>query len=109
MICKTPEPPYYAVIFSIIRAKIDEAEYELMGERMMELAMRQDGFLGFEYSPETEQGFSLSVSYWSDDASIRRWKENVEHLEAQRRGRERWYPSYSIKVARVERAYGYGV
>ncbi|MFC9130197.1 hypothetical protein ACFT4A_25520 [Streptomyces sp. NPDC057099] len=31
-----------------------------------------------------------------------------EHLQAQRLGRERWYSSYSVEVARVERAYAYG-
>ncbi len=108
MICKTPPPPYHAVIFSIVRAKVDEAEYGAMGEKMATLAMQQDGFLGFEYSPETPEGFSLSVSYWRDENSIKRWKQHVEHLVAQKLGREKWYPAYSIKIARVERAYGQG-
>lgn len=108
MICKTPEPPYYAVIFSIVRAKIDEAEYGVMGERMAELAMQQDGFLGFEYAPETPEGFSLSVSYWRDEECIRRWKQHGEHLIAQQLGREKWYPQFMIRVAKVERAYGQG-
>jgi len=106
MISKTPTPPYYAVIFSIVRAKVDEHEYEAMGARMFEMAMQQDGFLGLEYSPEDPSGFSLSVSYWRDEDCIRRWKQNVEHLVAQKLGKEKWYPSYSIRVARVERAYG---
>lgn len=109
MIAKTPQPPYYAVIFSIVRAKVDEAEYEAMGERMVTLAMQQDGFLGFEYTPETPEGFSLSVSYWRDEESIRRWKQHAAHLMAQRLGKDKWYPSYSIKIAKVERAYGQGV
>jgi heme-degrading monooxygenase HmoA len=109
MICKTPSPPYYAVIFSIVRAKIDEAEYGAMGEAMVTSAAQQDGFLGFEYSPETPEGFSLSVSYWRDDESIRRWKQQADHLIAQKLGKEKWYPAYAIKVARVERAYSSGV
>jgi heme-degrading monooxygenase HmoA len=80
-----------------------------MGEAMVTLAAQQDGFLGFEYSPETPEGFSLSVSYWRDDESIRRWKQNAEHLIAQKLGKEKWYPAYAIKVARVERAYSQGV
>jgi heme-degrading monooxygenase HmoA len=108
MIATTPSPPYYAVIFSIVRAKVDEAEHEAMGEKMVALAMQQDGFLGFEYSPETPDGFSLSVSYWRDEDSIRRWKAHAEHLVAQKLGKDKWYPAYAIKVARVERAYASG-
>jgi heme-degrading monooxygenase HmoA len=48
------------------------------------------------------------VSYWRDEDSIRRWKRNADHLIAQQLGKEKWYPAYSIKVARVERAYGQG-
>lgn len=106
MICKTPAPPYYAVIFSIVRANVDEAEYAEMGEQMVTLAMQQDGFLGFEFSPETPEGFSLSVSYWRDDEAIRRWRQHTDHLIAQRLGKEKWYPQYAIKIAKVERAYG---
>jgi heme-degrading monooxygenase HmoA len=106
MISKTPTPPYYAAIFSIIRAKVDEREYNAMAERMFAMATQQDGFLGLEYSPEDQNGFSLSVSYWRDEDCIGRWKQNVEHLAAQKLGREKWYPAYSIRIARVERAYG---
>jgi heme-degrading monooxygenase HmoA len=77
-----------------------------MAESMVALAMQQDGFLGFEYSPE---GSSLSVSYWRDDASIRRWKQNADHLIVQKLGKEKWYPAYAIKVVRVDRAYSQGV
>jgi heme-degrading monooxygenase HmoA len=109
MIIKTPAPPYYVVIFSIVRAKVDEDQYQQMAERMVTLAAQQDGFLGFEYGPETPEGFSLSVSYWRDDAAIRKWKQNAEHLITQKLGKEKWYPAYSIKIARVERAYAQGV
>jgi heme-degrading monooxygenase HmoA len=109
MIAKTPSPPYYAAIFSIVRAKVDEAGHDAMAEKMATLAAQQDGFLGFEYSPETPDGFSLSVSYWRDEESIRRWKQNAEHLVAQKLGKQKWYPVYAIKIARVERAYSQGV
>jgi len=109
MIIKTPNPPYYAVIFSIVRANVDEAEYNTIAESMATLPAQQDGFLGFEYSPETPEGFSLSVSYWKDDEAIRRWKQHSEHLIAQKLGKEKWHPAYAIKVARVERAYSQGV
>lgn len=69
MISKTPDPPYFAVIFSIVRAKVDESQYAEMAEQIASLAFQQDGFLGLEYSPETPDGFSPSVSYWRDEQS----------------------------------------
>jgi heme-degrading monooxygenase HmoA len=107
-IFRTPEPPYYAAIFSIVRTGQPDEEYERMGMRMHELAVRQDGFIGFEYSPESPEGFSLSVSYWRDEESIRRWKAHSEHLVAQQLGKQRWYSAYTIRIARVERAYSFG-
>jgi heme-degrading monooxygenase HmoA len=37
---------------------------------------------------------------------VRAWKRDIDHLDAQRRGREHWYARYAVRIARVERAYG---
>lgn len=103
MIANTPEPPYYAVIFTSVRTDLDVAEYAGMAERMVELARRQPGFLGVESARED---VGITVSYWRDEASIKAWKQQAEHREAQRLGRERWYADYRLRVARVERDYG---
>lgn len=102
MFAETPEPPYYAVIFTSLRRE-DDAGYAAMAERMLALAAEQPGFLGVESARE-EMG--ITVSYWSDPEAIRRWKAQVEHREAQRLGRETWYSRYRVRVARVEREYG---
>jgi len=101
---KTPEPPYYAVIFSSLRTPEDNG-YEAMAERMAELASQQPGFLGVE-SARGENGFGITVSYWSSAEAIARWKANMEHVAAQDMGRAAWYAHYELRVARVERAYG---
>lgn len=103
-ISKTPEPPYYAVIFANQRTADDEAGYGKMAERMGELAARQPGYLGME-SARDEDGFGITVSYWRDEASIRAWKLEAEHLEAQRLGRDKWYKNFSLRVVKVERTY----
>jgi heme-degrading monooxygenase HmoA len=74
----TPEPPYYAVIFSSIRENDDES-YNQMGVEMDELAKEQPGFLGFETVRDL---VGISVSYWKDILSIQQWKGNVDHIEA---------------------------
>lgn len=96
---------YYAVIFSSERSDDDEG-YAETDARMMELAAAQPGFLGIESVHEGNAG--ISISYWESETAIRDWKQQVEHLEAQRNGRERWYRSYRVRVARVEREYGFG-
>lgn len=99
-------PPYYAVIFSSQRAgggKRDDG-YGEMAERMLELAARQEGFLGVEAARGAD-GFGITVSYWRDEASIARWKADAEHLQAQQLGQSLWYESYDLRVAKVERAY----
>lgn len=101
MISRTPEPPYWAVIFASQRTEGD-AGYGRMADRMVELAALQPGFLGVE-SARDAAGFGITVSYWSDPGSIRDWKGQVEHLAAQKLGRERWYESFSLRVAKVER------
>ncbi|MDB4289730.1 antibiotic biosynthesis monooxygenase [Flavobacteriaceae bacterium] len=103
MIAKTPEAPYYAVIFTSINTENVE-NYSEMAERMAELAHKQDGFLGIE-SARNEVG--ITVSYWKDLASIKSWKENAEHSLAQVQGRKKWYQSYKTRIAKVERDYGF--
>lgn len=102
MLAETPEPPYYAVIFSSRRTDV-VAGYDETAERMMRLASQQPGFLGVESAREA---VGITVSYWADLDSIRRWKAQAEHREAQRMGREVWYSHYRVRVARVEREYG---
>ena len=52
-------------------------------------------------------GLGITVCYWRSVAGIAAWKAQAEHAAAQREGRARWYESYNVRVARVERAYGF--
>jgi heme-degrading monooxygenase HmoA len=101
---RTPELPYYAVIFSSHRADGDRG-YAKMAERMVELAAEQPGFLGVD-SVRDPDGFGITVSYWSSEAAIAAWKEDLQHKTAQEAGRQIWYRDYFIRVAKVERHYG---
>ena len=98
--------PYYAVIFSSTLS--DKAEgYNDMAERMIDLAKEQDGFLGVESAARTSGGFGITVSYWRDLESIRKWKNVSEHAAAQKMGREAFYQNYRLRIARVEREYDF--
>jgi heme-degrading monooxygenase HmoA len=100
----TVTPPYIAVIFSSVRTAGDNG-YADAAQRMDELAAQQPGYLGIEAARGSD-GFGITVSYWSDEASAQAWKRVAEHVEAQRRGRDEWYVSYTVRVATVTREYG---
>ena len=102
LIANTPKPPYYAVIFSSHR-KDDVEGYLETATRMVELAAQQPGFLGVE---SVREDLGITVSYWSDLESIKKWKAQAEHREAQKLGMEKWYSTYKTRIALVERDYG---
>jgi heme-degrading monooxygenase HmoA len=104
-ISATPEPPYFAVIFTSRRDEQPDDGYGPTADRMFELARQQPGFLGYETA--RSDGLGITVCYWETEAGIAAWKADTEHLEAQRQGRARWYESYELRIARVERAYGF--
>jgi heme-degrading monooxygenase HmoA len=102
-IARTPEPPYYAVIFTSLQTGELEG-YEAASARMMELAAGMPGFLGVEAARE---GVGLTVSYWADLESIAAWKRHAEHAAVQGNGRRLWYSHYVTRIARVERDYSF--
>ncbi len=97
----TPEPPYYAIIFTSLKTENDNG-YNEMSERMLELVGKQPGFLGFESARDR---IGITVSYWKNLESISSWKKNSEHVLAQNSGKETWYKSYKIRICKVERDY----
>ena len=99
----TPEPPYYAVIFTSTLGD-DDNGYDAMGPAMVDLAQHQPGFLGIETTRGAD-GLGMTVSYWKDEASIQAWKAQSQHMLAQKNGIERWYSHYELRVAKIERAY----
>lgn len=105
-LARTPEPPYYAVIFTSQRTDGDRG-YADMATRMVELAAQQPGYLGVE-SVRDSDGLGITISYWRDEASIVAWKRHESHQQAQQGGQKTWYADYQVRVARVERAYGKG-
>jgi heme-degrading monooxygenase HmoA len=99
----TSKNPYYAVIFTSKRTSEDDG-YADMANKMVELASQQDGFIGVE-SARNEIG--ITVSYWKDLESIKKWKQNTDHLVAQQFGREKWYEFFTTRICLVEREYSF--
>ncbi|MEZ4801375.1 MAG: antibiotic biosynthesis monooxygenase [Gelidibacter sp.] len=93
--------PYYAVIFTSIRTEGDNGYHE-MSMLMDELAKEQDGYLGIE-SARNEIG--ITISYWKSLEAIKHWKQQTDHVVAQRKGITDWYSWYKVRICKVERDY----
>ena len=100
-IAKIDRNVYYAVIFNSVLNEPAEG-YEIMADRMVELAQQQPGFLGFE---SVRKDIGITISYWENSESIKKWKQQTEHLLAQKLGKEKWYKSYALRICKVERQY----
>jgi len=100
------ETPYYAVIFTS-QKKIESDGYDLMAEKMEKLSSQQDGFVGIQ-SVRGADGFGITVSYWKTLEDIAKWKNLIEHREAQQKGKSSWYSGYEVRVCKVERQYNFG-
>ncbi|MEM6473322.1 MAG: antibiotic biosynthesis monooxygenase [Planctomycetota bacterium] len=96
----------FAVIFRSRRREDSDGSYERAADRMLELARQQDGFVdASSVRDHTRRG--ITVSYWRDLESIKRWYEDEEHRTVQEQGREHWYSQYDVEVCKIEGAYSF--
>ncbi len=105
MLATTPSPPYYAVIFTSTMSD-NKLGYSDMANKLIELAYEQDGFLGIDSAREE---LGITVSYWRDLESIKKWKNNSVHKTAIQLGKDSWYHNFSVRIAKVERDYDFSV
>jgi heme-degrading monooxygenase HmoA len=99
------DPPYFAVIFATTQTGTLEG-YSETAEAMEQLARQQRGYLGID-SARSDVG--ITVSYWRSIEDIKAWKQNVEHTAARDMGRGKWYSKYTLRIAKVEHNYGFGL
>lgn len=92
---------YYAVIFTSTLVE-DSVEYQNMALQMERLAKAQPGYIKIE---SVRNDIGITISYWENEQAILNWKSNVDHQLAQKLGREKWYASYKVEIAKIERSY----
>lgn len=95
--------PYYAVIFTSTRTAGDNG-YGDMADFMEQLAKKQSGYIGIE---SAKQEIGITVSYWESLNAIHNWKQQADHLLAQKKGISDWYDSYTVRICLVEREYSF--
>jgi heme-degrading monooxygenase HmoA len=95
------------VIVVLFRARMTEQageDLDEMNDRMLEIArgLPDSGFVDMR-SYTSDDGEHLAVVWWRDWDSLRRWREDPRHREAQQLGRERWFTEYEIQVTELVR------
>ena len=97
----------YVVIFEVQPRPGREQDYLAVAQQLRADLENIDGFISVErFASLYNEGKILSLSFWRDETAVKRWREHMQHREAQRRGREEIFSDYRIRVAAVVRDYG---
>lgn len=99
-------PKVFVLIRTSLRPGCDLAAYEALNARMEESINRIPGYLGVK-GYAAEDGESLAIAQFESHEALLRWRDDPEHLEVQRAGREQFYATYEVVVCGVERAYDF--
>lgn len=95
------------MVVTLFRSKLTTQagdEYTASAAEMLERAKTYPGFVAMK-NFTAEDGERLTVVWWENDDLQAAWRRDEKNLEAQRRGRQRWYHYYHLEVAQVLREH----
>jgi heme-degrading monooxygenase HmoA len=95
-----------AVIFEFTPADGRFSEYmDLVGTLKADLE-KAEGFISLErFESITTKGKFVSLQFWRDEESVRKWRNLQKHRQAQAKGRAGIFESYRLRIAQVLRDY----
>jgi len=96
----------FAVIFEVKPTTAGKDKYLEIAANLRTFLGGREGFLSIErFQSMTEEGKLLSLSFWTDESVIEKWRNVMEHRLAQQKGKGALFHSYRIRVAEVVRDY----
>ena len=96
-----------AVIFEVWPKPDRKGDYFDIAATLRPELEKIDGFISVErFSSFSEEGKILSLSFWRDEDAVKRWREQLDHRAAQRKGRGEIFRDYRLRVASIIRDYG---
>ena len=96
-----------AVIFEVEPADGRREQYLEIAASMRAMLEQVDGFISVErFESLTTPGKMLSLSFFRDEDSVKRWRSLAAHRAAQSQGRAGVFAGYRLRVAEVVRDYG---
>jgi heme-degrading monooxygenase HmoA len=100
-----PKTQWMAVFITIRNDSTDNDQYRQTLGRMIELVHTIPGFQGLDVAYLGLK--DITVTYWESLESIGKWKRNLEHLSAQKKGKDQWFDGYRTIIGKVEKEYGF--
>jgi heme-degrading monooxygenase HmoA len=95
-----------AVIFEFTPAEGRFPDYMAVVDTLREDLAKAEGFISLErFESITTKGKFLSLQFWRDEESVRKWRNLQKHREAQKKGRASIFKSYRLRIATVLRDY----
>ena len=95
------------VLFSIAgRDDMDVEDHSRTSARMRALVAEIPGFISYN-TYEDQKGDGIAVARFESHDALDAWRTNLEHIEAQRKGREEYYDEYWVQVCDSVREYRY--
>jgi heme-degrading monooxygenase HmoA len=77
-------------------------EYVALANRMNELAATMPGYISHK-GFFADDGERVTVVEFESEEGMRAWRMHPEHIEAQRKGRQKYYSEYHVQVCEVVR------
>ena len=95
-----------AVIFEFTPAEGRFPDYMALVDTLRADLGKADGFISLErFESITNKGKFVSLQFWRDEDSVRKWRNLQRHREAQKQGRGGIFRSYRLRIASVLRDY----
>jgi len=96
-----------AVIFEVIPEEGKKDDYLKIAAELAPALEKMEGFISIErFQSLSDPAKLLSLSFWKDEESVKRWRNTEMHRWAQSKGRGSIFEDYHLRIADVNRDYG---
>lgn len=97
-----------AVIFEVFPADGHKQRYLEIAAELKPLLEKIDGFISVErFQSLTDPDKLLSLSFFENEQAVQQWRTLTKHRSAQSAGRTGVFSNYRLRVAEVNRDYGF--
>ncbi len=77
-------------------------EYVVLANRMNELAATMPGYISHK-GFFADDGERVTIVEFESEEGMRAWRSHPEHVEAQRKARQKYYSEYQVQVCELVR------
>ncbi len=95
------------MIVTIFRNRLrpeHQEEYERWATKIYDLATKMPGFISIK-TFTADDGERVSIVEFESEETVRAWREQADHQQAQELGRKQFYSEYRVQVCQPLRDY----